>query len=120
MTHMAEPYGFIHKDESGHLIGGAEYLPSIIVPYDILHDVNTAFITCVYMSDSEWDYKTAPLQALEHYLSGQYKKVIAIADENGIFPNGDLKFFLRNGYRDEGIVYEDINYCSLHLVSKQL
>lgn len=26
MTNMAEPYGFIHKDEAGCLIGGAEYL----------------------------------------------------------------------------------------------
>lgn len=117
---MVEPYGFIHKSEEGCLIGGAEYLPAAIVPYDIPHDSKTAFITCVYMSDSEYDYKTAPLQMLENYLRGQYTRVIAITDEKGVFPNGDLRFFLRNGYRDEGVIFEDISYCSLHLVSKQL
>ena len=120
LTHMVEPYGFIHKDEFGHLIGGAEYLPSFIVPYDIPHDSKVAFITCVYMSDAQNDYKTAPLQALEQYLRGQYTKVIAITDEKGVFPNGDLAFFVRNGYKDEGIIFEDANYCSLHLVSKWL
>jgi len=119
-THMAEPYGFIHKDEGGHLIGGAEYLPSLIVPYDIPHDSKVAFITCVYLSDSEHDYKTAPLQALEQYLRGQFTKAIAITDEKGVFPNGDLGFFVRNGYKDEGIIFEDTDYCSLHLVSKWL
>jgi len=119
-SHMVEPYGFIHKDEARHLLGGAEYLPSVIVPYDIPHDSKTAFMTCIYMSDSEYDYKSAPLQALERHLRGQYARVIAITDEKGVFPNGDLKFFIRNGYRDEGIIFEDVNYCSLHLVSKQL
>ena len=117
---LAEPYGFIHKNETGCLIGGAEYLPAKIVPYNIPHDSKTAFITCVYMSDSEYDYKTAPLQALEHYLCGQYTRAIAIADEKGVFPNGDLCFFIRNGYRDEGVIFKDAGYCSLHLVSKQL
>ena len=119
MINMVEPYGFIHKDEAGCLIGGAEYLPAAIVPYDIPHDSKTAFITCVYMSDSEYDYKTAPLQALENHLYGQYSRVIAITDEKGVFPNGDLRFFIRNGYRDEGIIFEDTSYCSLPLVSKQ-
>lgn len=120
MTHMAAPYGFIHKNEDGRLIGGAEYLPSAIVPYDIPHDRETAFITCVYLSDSEYDYKSAPLRALERCLRGQYTRVIAVTDENGVFPNGDLRFFMRNGYKDEGIIFEDAGYCSLHLVSKQL
>lgn len=120
MMHTVAPYGFIHINEDGCLIGGAEYLPSSIVPYAIPHDRETAFITCVYSSDSVYDYKSAPLQALERYLCGQYTRVIAITDEKGIFPNGDLKFFMRNGYRDEGIIFEDANYCSLHLVSKPL
>lgn len=113
-------YGYIHMDENGTLLGGAEYLPAEAVPYAIPHDRNTAFITCVYMSDPEFDYKSAPLKALEDHLKKQYAKVIAISDETGVFPNGDLKFFIRNGYKDEGILFEDPHYCRLHLVSKML
>lgn len=115
-----EVYGFLHMDADGHLIGGAEYLPSMCVPYGIAHEPGTAFITCVYMSDAQRDTKSAPLRALEAYLRTTYEKVIAISDERGVFPNGDLHFFLRNGYRDEGVVYEDASYCRLHLVSKCL
>ena len=111
-------YGFIHVDEFGKLIGGAEYLPSAAIPYAIPRNEKTAFITCVYMSDSESDYKTAPLKALESYLSQFYTELLAVTDVNGIFPNGDIGFFIKNGYEDRGIVFEDSNYCSLHLVSK--
>lgn len=93
MRHTVAPYGFVHKNEEGCLIGGAEYLPSGIVPYDIPHDRKTAFLTCVYLSDSEYDYKSAPLLALERHLRGQYTRLIAITDEKGVFPNGDLSFF---------------------------
>ena len=113
-------YGFMHLDENGTLLGGAEYLPAELVPYPIPHDGDTAFITCVYMSDPAFDYKSAPLNALENHLKGQYAKVIAISDEAGVFPNGNLEFFIRNGYKDEGILFEDPNYCRLHLVSKAL
>lgn len=113
-------YGFMHLDENGTLLGGAEYLPAELVPYPIPHDGDTAFITCVYMSDPAVDYKSAPLNALENHLKGQYAKVIAISDEAGVFPNGNLEFFIRNGYKNEGILFEDPNYCRLHLVSKAL
>lgn len=113
-------YGFIHKNRNGELIGGAEYLPAEFIPYNVSHDKDTAFITCVYMTDSEYDYKSAPLHKLEEYLKKEYKKIIAISDEVGIFPNGDLDFFIRNGYQDDGIIFEDKNYCRLHLVSKIL
>lgn len=115
-----EIYGFIHKDLEGNLLGGAEYLPANLVPYPVSHNKDIAFITCVYMSDSEYDYKSAPLKALEAYLQNKYSKVIAISDENGIFPNGNLDFFIRNGYQDEGVIFKDSNYCTLHLVSKSL
>lgn len=113
-------YGYIHVDESGKLIGGAEYLPSVVIPYAIPRNEKTAFITCVYMSDSEFDYKTAPLKALESYLSQFYRELLAITDVNGIFPNGDIGFFIQNGYCDRGVVFRDPDYCSLHLVSKKL
>ena len=113
-------YGFIHKDVNGNLIGGAEYLPAESIPYNVPHDKNTAFLTCVYMSDSEFDYKSAPLRALEEYLKKDYTRIIAISDETGIFPNGNLDFFISNGYQDEGIIFDDSRYCRLHLVSKLL
>lgn len=113
-------YGFLHTNRSGGLLGGAEFLPSEAVPYPVPHDAATAFLTCLYLSDPEYDYKSAPLSALEAYLKHRYARLIAISDETGVFPNGDLPFFLRNGYRDEGVVFEDPHYCRLHLVSKDL
>lgn len=113
-------YGFLHTDGSGNLIGGAEYLPSEVIPYPIPHKKDTAFLTCLYMSDAEYDVKSAPLKALEQYLCKAYRCVLAISDEAGVFPNGNLEFFLKHGYQDEGVVFEDPQYCRLHLVSKQL
>lgn len=115
-----EIYGAVHLDKAGSLLGGAEYLPSRLVPYDIPRDEKTAFLTCSYLSDAEHDYKTAPLRALEAYLRGKYARLLAITDERGVFPNGDLEFFLRNGYHDEGVIFEDKNYCTLHLLEKPL
>lgn len=113
-------YGFIHKDMNGNLIGGVEYLPAECIPYNVSHDKDTAFITCVYMSDSNYDYKSAPLKALEQHLKKEYKKIIVISDEVGVFPNGNLNFFIDNGYQDEGIIFTDPKYCRLHLLSKLL
>lgn len=113
-------YGFLHRDEAGNLIGGAEYLPSAVVPYPVPRNGGTAFLTCLYLSDAEHDFKSAPLKALEQYLRQTYSRMLAISDEAGVFPNGNLNFFLRHGYRDEGVVFEDPHYCRLHLVSKQL
>lgn len=50
-------YGFIHKNGKGELVGGVEYLPAKVIPYDIPHDEDTAFLTCVYMTDAAYDYK---------------------------------------------------------------
>lgn len=113
-------YGFIHRNMNGELVGGVEYLPANVIPYDIPHDNDTAFLTCAYMTDSIYDYKSAPLMELERYLSCEYKKLIAISDEKGVFPNGDLRFFINNGFEDEGIIFEDENYCRLHIVTKNL
>lgn len=113
-------YGFIHKNMNGELVGGVEYLPARVIPYDIPHDEHTAFLTCVYMTDSTYDYKSAPLMELEEYLSNSYKRIIAISDEKGIFPNGNLDFFAKNGFKDDGIIFEDENYCRLHLMAKDL
>lgn len=111
-------YGFMNVNGNS-LLGGVEFVPSNLVPYDIPRIGETVFITCIYLSNEDYDYKSAPLMALEDYLKNKYKKVLVISDEIGIFPNGNLDFFLKNNYKDEAIVFED-DYCKLHLMSKIL
>ena len=112
-----DTFGFINV-EGNKLLGGVEYVPSKIVPYDIPKSEDIAFLTCAYLSSNRYDYKSAPLKALEEYLKDKYSKIIAISDEVGTFPNGDLKWFLYNGFRDEGVLSYEPGYCRLHLVSK--
>ena len=112
-----DTFGFINV-EGNKLLGGVEYVPSKIVPYDIPKSEDIAFITCAYLSSDRYDYKSAPLKGLEGYLKDKYSKIIAISDEFGTFPNGDLKWFLDNGFRDEGVISYEPEYYKLHLVSK--
>lgn len=111
-------YGFM-STSGKELLGGAEFVPSLAVPYDIPKSKDTAFITCVYLSNERFDCKTAPLAKLEAYLSPRFRKALVISDETGVFPNGDRAFFLRNGYTDQKVIFED-EYCKLHLMSKDL
>lgn len=112
-------WGFLTLKD-GQVVGGAEYLPSLTVPYNIPKNKDTALITCLYHSSDKFDYKYYPLKALENHLASKYKKIIAITDELGTYPNGTLGQFLSYGYKDEGILYQDGNYATLHLVSKTL
>ena len=118
-NHFDGIYGYLNI-ENGDLLGGAEYIPSKLVPYNVPKDDKYAFLTCLYLSSSNYDYKALPLQALEVHLKKHYDKIIAISDELGVFPNGNLKWFLEQGYQDEGIISVEHNYCTLHLVSKYL
>lgn len=112
-------YGVMNTD-GDELLGGAEYVPSLFVPYDIPADSKTAFLTCVYTSNEDYDGKQAPLLMLEQYLSPYYERVIVISDEHGVFPNGDLTFFKNLGYHDHGIISIENKYATLHLMEKQL
>lgn len=103
------------------IVGGAEYVSSMVVPYNVPRDEETAFLTCSYLSyDVKCDNKSYPLEALEKQLKFKFKKIIAISDEKSVFPNGSLKWFQGNGYKDEGLVSIEENYANLHLVSKRL
>lgn len=115
-----EIYGFLNIDKDNHLLGGVEYIPTMLVPYDIPKNKDSAFITCIYNCDNTYDYKSKPLQELENYLCKEYKDIYVISDEDSTFPNGNLEFFIRNGYKDLGVVSEEINYCKLHLLRKVL
>ena len=74
----------------------------------------------IYKSSDQYDYKTTPFQELEQYLKGKYTKIVAISDEVGTFPNGDLQWFINNGFKDEGVISYEPGYCKLHLVSKMI
>lgn len=43
-----------------------------------------------------------------------------ITDDKAVFPNGNLKWFQNNGYKDEGLVSIEEDYAKLHVVSKNL
>ncbi len=115
----SEVYGVLNL-EDGKLIGGAEALPSQKVPYPIPKAKDYAFLTCVYPAEELIDAKAAPLSVLEQRLSQTYRKLYAVTAKEGTFPNGDLAWFQRLGYRDEGVVSVEENYATLHLVVKDL
>ncbi|MDF2988426.1 MAG: hypothetical protein K0R50_3936 [Eubacterium sp.] len=112
-------YGYLHLD-NGKVVGGAEYVPSLQVPYNIPKDEKTAFLTCIYHSSNDFDYKAYPLEKLEIKLSERYDNLITISDELGTFPNGTLEWFLKRGYVDNGVIGIEKDYCKLHLVSKNI
>ncbi len=112
-------YGYLHLDK-GKVVGGVEYLPSLQVPYDIPKDPTTAFLSCIYFSSTEFDYKSYPLEKLEEKLTDKYKTIEVISDEFGSFPNGNLQWFLEHGYKDNGVISTEENYCNLHLMTKRL
>ena len=112
--------GFLHYRE-GKCIGGAEFVPSVEVPYRIPREKNTAFLTCSFVSLEEADYRSFPLERLEEALPGLgYRTLLAIASEEVVFPNGPLEWFLKRGYRDRGVVHEEDEYARMHLVEKEL
>lgn len=102
------------------MVGGAEYVPSNAVPYDIPKGDNIAFLTCLYHSSTDRDYKTHPYEALEAELKEAYDFIVAVTDEVGTFPNGPLTWFESQGFVDLGVVYEAPHYARLHLVMKNI
>lgn len=77
------------------------------------------FLTCLYLSDEIWDYKSPPLRRLEAHLARIYRVIELISDKKGAFPNGDLAFFLRNGYKGQRVVAQGPGCCRLHLLQKR-
>lgn len=103
-------------------VGGAEYVPSIMVPYPIPKGKDIAFLTCLYLSDKNIDYKSYPLNKLETELFKLgYKTLLAIVSEEVVFPNGTLKWFIDKEYVDLGeLYYEERDFARMHLVKKDL
>ncbi|MCK4257855.1 MAG: hypothetical protein KAX49_02695 [Halanaerobiales bacterium] len=113
--------GILHYFQ-GVCVGGAEFVPSLAVPYSIPKREDIAFLTCSFLSDDKADFRSLPLQALEDELpSYGFKYLIAIASEEVVFPNGTLQWFIDRGYVDLGqIYYEERDFARMHLIKKNL
>ena len=113
--------GKLHYDND-ICIGGAEFVPSTIVPYPIPKAEDYAFLTCCYTTREDRDYKSYPLHELEKFLETLgYNTIFAIASEMTPFPNGPLEWFLTKGYMDLGMVYyEERHFAKMHLIKKVL
>ncbi len=113
--------GILHYYK-GSCVGGAEFVPSLAVPYSIPKGEDIAFLTCSFLSDNNADYKSLPLQVLENDLPKYgFKSLIAIASEEVVFPNGTLQWFMERGYEDLGqIYYEEYDSARMHLIKKNL
>lgn len=119
--HNLECLGYLHYYK-GRCVGGAEFVPSVIVPYKIPRGSDIAFLTCAFLSDKEGDYKSFPLEYLEKKLPEiGYNELEAIVSEKVVFPNGPLDWFAERGYQDLGEVnYEKAEHARMHLVKKSL
>lgn len=103
-------------------VGGAEFIPSLEVPYNIPKDKDSAFLTCLYLSDTTYDYKSYPLEVLENELVKiDYKNIQVVASEDVAFPNGPLDWFIEKGYEDMGVLYYERNDGAIqHLLRKEI
>lgn len=108
--------GYTHA-YNGVCVGGAEFLPSRIVPYPIpdKRDDN-AFLTCSYLSDEKKDYRTHPLERLSEDLRDRGFDTLSVAaSKDVVFPNGPISWFERKGFIDRGIlVTEELHKAEIH------
>ncbi len=114
--------GYLHLVDGG-CVGGAEYLPSRSVPYPIPGKSNdAAFLTCSYVSHSEKDFKTHPLERLVRDLADQgFKTLLVAASEEVVFPNGPAEWFEEKGFMDKGVLMrEELHGAAVHLMSLDL
>lgn len=64
-------------------VGGAEFVPSLAVPYPVPKGDKIAFLTCSFLSDEVADYRTAPLKKLEEELPEfGFSELIAVVSED--------------------------------------
>jgi hypothetical protein len=105
-----EHLGYLHLLD-GRCVGGAEYLPSLRVPYPIpdKRDAN-AFLTCSFRSDSAKDYRTFPLERLrKDLMQAGYDTLSVVSSTRTTFPNGPVEWFERRGFeKREVLVHEDL------------
>jgi len=114
--------GYIHVID-GTCVGGAEFLPSTVVPYPVPDKrVTNAFLTCSYASDGKKDYRTHPLERLIKDLrEWGYDTISVAASRDVVFPNGPVDWFLRKGFEDNGIlIREELHMAEIHYLQLRL
>ncbi len=113
--------GILHV-EKNRCIGGAEFIPSLETPYNIPKSDEIAFLTCIYSSDSYFDFKDYPLRELEKLLfEAGFNKLCGIASEYRTFPNGTLNWFLDRGFEKvKFLYYEEVDMAEQYLFQKKL
>ncbi len=111
----ANHLGYLHFME-GRCVGGAEYLPSIDVPYPIPDKRATnAFLTCSFRSDGDADYRTYPLDRLREELPGLgFDTLSVVSSTRTRFPNGPVEWFEGKGFEArETLAHEDLHDTDL-------
>ncbi len=115
-----ENLGYLHFVD-GRCVGGAEYVPSTLVPYPIPgRDARTAFLTCSFGSRAEKDFRSHPLSRLEEHLGEiGYDNLMMVASSTTAFPNGTSSWFEERGYENRGSLSTDSRTGDeLHLLCK--
>ena len=114
--------GYIHM-VGQKCVGGAEFLPSTVVPYPIPDKRKlNAFLTCSYASDQQHDYRTSPLEALQQDLSGWGFDTLSVAASTDVvFPNGPMDWFIGKGFEDKGLlIKEEMHGAEIRYLQKRL
>jgi len=121
-SHGLSNLGYIHK-YGGKCVGGAELLPSEVVPYPIPDkSKKNAYLTCSYLSDDKHDYKTHPLEALRDNLRYAGFATLSVAASKDVaFPNGPSWWFEKKGFVDKGmLINEDLQNAEIHYLQLDL
>ncbi|MBN1678236.1 MAG: hypothetical protein JW880_06825 [Candidatus Thermoplasmatota archaeon] len=114
--------GYTHAHD-GKCVGGAEFLPSTLVPYPIPDKrESNAFLTCSYLSDERKDYKTHPLERLSQDLkTWGFDTLSVAASKDVVFPNGPMSWFEKKGFTDKGtLITEELHKAKIHYLQMSL
>jgi hypothetical protein len=100
-----EHLGYLHIVD-GACVGGAEFLPSRMVPYPIPDKGDgDAFLTCVFRTDRVFDFRTHPLERLIEELGRVgFSTVSVVASDSTLMPNGPAAWFEKKGFEDRGVI----------------
>jgi len=121
-SHALKHLGYVHTRD-GKCVGGAEFLPSDVVPYPIPDKRSeNVFLTCSYLSDEKNDFRTHPLKRLIADLkSWGYDTLSVAASKDVVFPNGPMRWFEKKGFADKGVlVTEDLHMAEIHYMQLHL
>ena len=118
----AESLGYLHMVD-GRCVGGAEFLPSTMIPYPIpdKRDGN-AYLTCSYVSNELRDFRSYPLKALVADLPEKgYDTLSVVSSDRLAFPNGPSSWFISKGFVDCGkVAVERLPESELHYLQLRL